>query len=150
MPPLTDTVAMILKFVRMVTDVRRVGKRDRQIDDIGIRLRALLDEQTAQGLRVAGFGAPAKLTTMMHRFGLTAEHIEFVVDDSPWKQGLYTPGLRIPVYPVEAIAERKPDILPDILVVFAWNFAEPIIAKHREFAEAGERFVVPLPEPVLV
>ena len=70
------------------------------------------------------------------------EIIEFIVDDSPLKQGLYTPGFHIPVLPVSAAYDRR----PDYLLVLAWNFAEPIMAKHKSFSEAGGRFIVPLPE----
>lgn len=119
---------------------------DRQIDDIGTKLRALLDAELGCGRKVAGFGAPAKLTTLMYRFALGPEHIDYIVDDSPWKQGLYTPGRHIEVVSAAALAERK----PDVLVIFAWNFADAIIAKQQAFAAAGGRFIVPLPEPVLI
>ena len=35
---------------------------------------------------------------------------------------------------------------PDYFVILAWNFAEPIMAKHTAFAENGGKFIIPLPE----
>jgi SAM-dependent methyltransferase len=87
-----------------------------------------------------GYGAPAKLTTLCHELGITGKHIEYVVDDSPWKQGLTTPGTRIPV--VSDIARRDP---PEAVVIFAWNFAPQIAAKLRASGYTG-RIVTPLPE----
>ena len=113
----------------------RVGRRK---EELGELLRGL----RRQGKRIAGFGAPAKATTLMYHFGLGPEVIDFVVDDSPWKQGLFTPGHHIPVLPAQAIYERR----PDYVLVLAWNFAGPIMAKHKAFAEAGGRFIVPLPD----
>jgi SAM-dependent methyltransferase len=112
-----------------------------RIDERKAQLRGVLGVRR-RGERVAGFGAPAKATTLMYHFGLGPEVLEFIVDDSPLKQGLYSPGLHIPVVPAAALVERR----PDYLVVLAWNFAEAIIAKQRAFAEAGGRFIVPLPE----
>jgi SAM-dependent methyltransferase len=112
-----------------------------RIAAIGRDLTEVLAGFKAEGKRIAGFGAPAKATTLMYQFGIGPDVIDFIVDDSPLKQGLYSPGLHIPVLPSHAIAERR----PDVLVVLAWNFAQPIMAKNAAFREAGGRFVVPLP-----
>ena len=77
----------------------------------------------------------------MHHFGIGADVIEFIVDDSPLKQGLFTPGLHVPVLPVAALYERR----PDYVVILAWNFSGPIIKNHRKFSEGGGKFIVPLP-----
>ncbi|OFZ99939.1 MAG: SAM-dependent methyltransferase [Betaproteobacteria bacterium RIFCSPLOWO2_02_67_12] len=113
----------------------------RRVDALGAELGRLLGELKAQGRRIAGFGAPAKATTLMHHFRIGPAQIEFIVDDSPLKQGLYSPGLHVPVLPPEAIIERR----PDYLLLLAWNFARPIIEKHAAFRQRGGRFIVPLP-----
>lgn len=114
----------------------------RQIDARKKELTQLLAKLKKEGKRVAGFGAPAKATTLMHHFGLSADALEFVVDDSPLKQGLLTPGLHVPVVASAELYARK----PDYVLILAWNFAEPIIAKHAKFREQGGRFIVPLPK----
>jgi SAM-dependent methyltransferase len=106
------------------------------------KLREFLAQAKAEGKRVAGFGAPAKATTLMYQFGLDSSDLEFIVDDSPLKQGLFTPGKHVPVLPSSAIRELK----PDYLVVLAWNFADHIIAKNQAFRDAGGKFVVPIPD----
>jgi len=95
-----------------------------------------------QGRRIAGFGAPAKATTLLHQFELTGDDLAYIVDDSPWKQGLFSPGLNIPIVAVEHLEEEP----VDDLLLLAWNFAEPIIANNRAFLTAGKRFIVPLPK----
>ena len=106
------------------------------------RLVELLRTLRAQGKRIAGFGAPAKATTLLYHFGIERDMLEFIVDDSPLKQGLYSPGSHIPVVSSQELYRRR----PDCVVVLAWNFADSIIAKHRAFLDAGGRFIVPLPE----
>jgi len=113
-----------------------------RITERGRELRANLDAAKARGETVVGFGAPAKLTTLMYEFGLQARDFAFIVDDSPWKQGLLTPGLHIPVVASSALLDKK----PERCVIFAWNFADAIIAKQAAYLRGGGRFIVPLPE----
>ena len=112
-----------------------------RIDKLGQDLKALTAGIKAEGKTIAGFGAPAKATTLMHHFGLGPETVDFIVDDSPLKQGLYTPGHHIPVLHPDALYQRN----PDYVIVLAWNFAQPIMDKHQGFQERGGRFIVPLP-----
>ena len=112
-----------------------------RINDTGEKLRTMLQELKSENRKIAGFGAPAKATTLMYHFGINSDLIDFVVDDSPLKQGLYTPGMHIPVVPASRIPEEK----PDYLLLLAWNFADAIIGKHAEFRENGGKFIVPLP-----
>lgn len=113
-----------------------------KIDLVRAALVGLLRRLKAEGKRIAGFGAPAKATTLMYHFGLDADQIEFIVDDSPLKQGLYTPGMHIPVLPSSELIVRQ----PDYTVILAWNFAEAIVAQNHEYLHAGGRFIVPLPD----
>lgn len=117
-----------------------------RINALGQELGALLKDLKGQGKSIAGFGAPAKATTLMYHFGIGPQLVDFIVDDSPLKQGLFTPGMHIPVLSAQAIAERK----PDYLVILAWNFAKPIIEKNAAFRERGGRFIVPVPKVEVV
>jgi SAM-dependent methyltransferase len=114
---------------------QRIGER-------GAALRARLAAIRGRGERVAGFGAPAKLTTLMHEFALDRGSIDFIVDDSTWKQGRYTPGTHIPIVPSSELDARR----PGFCVVFAWNFADSIVGKHAAYVRDGGHFIVPLPE----
>ena len=114
----------------------------RKISEIKNNLTKLLKEIKGNGKTIAGFGAPAKATTLMYQFGIDSKTIDFIVDDNPLKQGKFTPGLKIPVLPSTSIKEKK----PDYLLILAWNFAEPIIKNHSYFFNQNGRFIVPLPE----
>lgn len=112
------------------------------IDGLGRQLKNLIEGIRAEGKTIAGFGAPAKAATLMYHFGIGAEDIGFIVDDSPLKQGLYSPGLHIPVVASEAIYECR----PDFVLILAWNFAQAIMDKHSAFLDGGGHFIVPLPD----
>ncbi len=114
----------------------------KKINEIKKELGFLLRRLRGEGKTIAGFGAPAKATTLMHHFELGPDIVDFIVDDSPLKQGLFSPGFHIPILPSQAIYEQK----PDYLLILAWNFAEPIMKKHQAFSKAGGRFITPLPQ----
>lgn len=114
----------------------------KRINALGEELGALLNGLKQQGKSIAGFGAPAKATTLMYHFGIGPQLVDFIVDDSPLKQGLFTPGMHIPVLSAQAIEDRN----PDYLVILAWNFAKPIIEKNASFRDRGGRFIVPVPK----
>jgi SAM-dependent methyltransferase len=114
----------------------------KNIEAVGEALGRRLRELKSKGKKIAAFGAPAKATTLMHHFKIGPEFVDFIVDDSPLKQGLYSPGYHIPVVSSEAIAREK----PDYLVILAWNFADFIVKKHPKFLEEGGHFIVPLPQ----
>ena len=128
-----DRVATYLNMAERIARLRR-------------DLTSLLGKLKSQGKSIAGFGAPAKATTLMYHFGLGPEVIDFIVDDSPMKQGMFTPGLHVPVLSPVVLDDRR----PDYLVILAWNFAEPIIANHRDFLNKGGRFILPLPKVELI
>ena len=112
-----------------------------KIEELRSKLVSKLLEIQNSGKTVAAFGAPAKATTLMYHFGLDKNTIKFIVDDSPLKQGLFTPGKHVPVFSSKAIEELK----PDYLVILAWNFADSIIQKNKEYMERGGTFIVPIP-----
>jgi SAM-dependent methyltransferase len=118
----------------------------KRIDNIGKKLKELLKELRSQGKSISAFGAPAKATTLMYHFGINNDLIDYVIDDSPLKQGLYTPGLHIPV--VDSSCLKKD--APDYLLILAWNFADPIIKKHTDFQDNGGKFIVPLPKVEII
>ena len=111
------------------------------LDGLRSRLLVLLAQSRAAGRKIAGYGASATTTTLLHHFEL-APYVEFLVDDNAGRQGLFSPGLHLPVVAPEQLYERK---VNDVLVM-AWRYYQPIVAAHRRFTDAGGRFILPLPE----
>jgi SAM-dependent methyltransferase len=139
----SDRLAVLLKVEHQLglfsPDVYARFKE--RISELGRQLRDRVTEIRASGQRIAGYGAPAKLTTLMYEFGLDQDSVDFIIDDSTWKQGRYTPGTHIPVLSSAALLQRQ----PGWCVVFAWNFADSIVNKNTDYTKAGGRFIVPLP-----
>jgi SAM-dependent methyltransferase len=114
----------------------------------GERVRALKREVLGflvsareEGKTVAGYGAAAKGVTLVNYCGIRKDLVDYVVDRSEHKQGLYMPGSRIPVRPPEHVSETK----PDYLLILAWNLKDEIMAQMSHVREHGTRFVTPVP-----
>ena len=71
-------------------------------------LRELLADLKAQGKRIAAYGASAKGSTLLNYFGIGRETLDFVVDRSTVKQGRYTPGTHLPIFPPEHLLADSP------------------------------------------
>lgn len=110
------------------------------------QLLQLLQALRKDGKSVAGYGAPAKGSTLLCYCGIGPELLSFTVDRSPLKVGLFTPGMHIPVEPVERIFADQ----PDYVLILAWNFAPEIMEFLRPYKENGGRFILPIPEPTLI
>jgi SAM-dependent methyltransferase len=102
----------------------------------------LLDHAIAEGKTVAAYGASTTTTTLLYHFELE-KRVSFIVDDNPLKQGRFSPGAHIPVLPSSELGAKR----PDIVVILAWIYAEPILKRNQAYLEAGGQFLVPLPEP---
>jgi len=106
---------------------------------------ATLDKAIADGKTIAAYGASTTTTTLLYHFELESR-IKFIVDDNALKQGRFSPGAHIPVLPSTELLTKK----PDIVVILAWIYAEPILKRNQAYIDAGGCFLLPLPEPKTV
>lgn len=106
---------------------------------------AYLDKALAAGKVVAAYGASTTTTTLLYHFELEGR-IQFVVDDNSLKHGRFSPGAHLPVLPSSELAGKR----PDVVVILAWIYAEPILKRNQAYIDAGGTFLVPLPEPRIV
>jgi SAM-dependent methyltransferase len=109
-------------------------------------LRAMLHEMKRRGLTIIGYAASAKGTTLLNYCGIGAETLDYIVDRSTVKQGLYAPGTHLRIEPPERIAETN----PDYALLLAWNHAETILEHEVEYRKRGGQFIVPVPTPRVV
>ncbi len=100
-----------------------------------------LSDCAANGKSVAGYGAPAKATTLLNYCGVGTDLLAYTVDKNPHKQGKLIPGVRVPIFAPERIFETR----PDYVVIFPWNIKGEIAIELAGIAQWGGKFVVPIP-----
>lgn len=104
-------------------------------------LLSFLIECKEKGAKICGYGAPGKGNTLLNYCGIGTDFLDFTVDRNPYKHGRYTPGMHIPIYPVSAID----DVRPDYLLILPWNLRSEIVRQMRHVSSWGCKMVVPIP-----
>ena len=104
-------------------------------------LLELLNRLKDRGKRVVGYGATSKSTTVTNYCKIGPEHIEFISDTTPIKQGRFTPGMHIPVRPYEEFTKN----FPEYALLFAWNHAQEIFEKEVKFKYAKGKWISYVP-----
>jgi len=79
---------------------------------------------------------------LLNYCGIGTDFLNFTVDRNPYKHGRFTPGMHIPIHPVAAIDETR----PDYLLILPWNLRQEIVAQLRYTAEWGCKLIIPIPE----
>ena len=64
---------------------------------------------------------------MLNYRKIRTDILDYVVDNTPLKQGLYTPGMHIPVVPPDRILRD----VPDYALLLAWNYLDEILKRNR-------------------
>ena len=119
---------LISKWQKMITfNMHKFGKS--------------VKKHVADGKKVAGYGVPTKATLLMALSNLNNQDISFMVEDNHLKVNKFMPGTSIPIYEVNELQIKK----PDVIIIFAWNFCEDIIAKLKLQVDWPVTFLVPLP-----
>lgn len=101
----------------------------------------LIDAKRA-GKTIVGYGAPAKGNTLLNFCGIRTDFIDFTVDISPYKQGMFLPGTRIPIFAPDKIFEAK----PDYVLILPWNLRDEVASKMSDISMWGGKFVIPIPQ----
>jgi SAM-dependent methyltransferase len=109
-------------------------------------LKTLLASIKKEGNKIAAYGAAAKGTVLLNYCGIGTDVLDFVVDLSPYKQGRFIPGVRIPIYSPARLLEA----MPEYTLILAWNIADEVLKQQTEYRHRGGKFIIPLPQPKVI
>jgi len=99
-------------------------------------LSTFIDSCVAEGKTVVGYGAAAKGMTVLNAGNI---QLKYIVDDTLIKQGLYTPGMNIPIVANSVLQNELGDV---VVIPLAWNFYSEIKAKVKNIrTNANDTFV---------
>ena len=110
-----------------------------------MEIQEMLRTIKKKGKRIVGIGAPAKGNTLLNYCNITPDIMDFIVEKSDLKIGLYAPGIHIKVVEENFLFEEQ----PEYAFLLAWNIADEIIPKLKKMGYKG-KFIVPIPKPHIV
>jgi len=113
-----------------------------QVKETKRKLLEFLINAKRNGKKIAAYGAAAKGNTLLNYCAIRTDFLDYTVDRSPYKQGMFLPGTRIPVYSPDQIKRTQ----PDYLLILPWNLKDEIIQQNAYIRDWGGQFVVPIPE----
>ena len=105
-------------------------------------LRTLLQKLKMKGKTIVGVGAPAKGVILLNYCRIDGDIIDYLVDSTPLKQHRFLPGVHIPVFSEEKLAEEK----IDYFIILAHNFQDEIIQKLSPYRDRGAKIILPFPK----
>jgi hypothetical protein len=138
-PGVSDAVKALLTEEETTLTEQRMKEFSTTVDEYLSLFRTKLEEYKKEGVYVAGYGAPARVSTICNYGKIGPDLIEFIVDDSPLKQNRYSPGTHIPIKPkahLDGLAKK-----PDLLVVFAYEYFDDIKKK----TDGAFRYMIAIP-----
>ena len=124
-----------------MTALATYEKFSENVRDTKRKLLDFLIRAKRDGKTVVGYGAPAKGNTLLNYCGIRTDFLDYTVDRSPHKQGLFLPGTRIPVHAPDRIRQTQ----PNYILILPWNIKDEIIEQMSHVREWGGKFVVPIP-----
>lgn len=140
-----ENVDVIRERERWLNDARSYAGVQGRVERIRTRLLDDLEIRFNQsGHTLAGYGAPAKATTLLNFCGISSYWLDHVVDSTPAKQGRYIPGTGIPIRSDENAAQ--PGDIVDAYLLLAWNYAPQIMRAHSSY---DGNWIIPIPAPVV-
>lgn len=134
-----NTIKSFLNLEKTLTEEYYVkwGKRTTEkIQDF----KDFVDKLIDQGNTVACFGAAAKGCVFLNTCGLDYNSIQFIVDDTSFKQGKFVPGTGIQVVDRNALKHTK----IDYMIILAHNFKDYIIESLK--GQYDGKFVTMFPD----
>jgi SAM-dependent methyltransferase len=117
-----------------------------RVEETKWRLLEFMIARRREGSRIAGYGAPGKGNTLLNYCGIRQDFLDYPVDRSPYKQGKFTPGTRIPILHPDRIAETR----PDYIFILPWNLKDEIMEEMAFVRDWGGRFMVRTPEMAIL
>src|SRR3989449_7435669 len=141
-PKKSKTIDRVFRDEKKGANFRALEQFSGRVREFKEKLNQLLQGLKRDGKRIVGYGAPAKATILLNYCSIDRSILDFVIDTTPFKQGKFIPGVRIPIVHPDEFRNAA----PDYALLLAWNFKNEILSKEQEYLKSGGKFIVPFPE----
>ena len=130
-----------------INELETYRKFSNDVEQLKTSLIKELEKLKKENKIIFGYGSPAKGNVLLNYCNIDTKFLDFIIDTTPLKQGLYTPGTHIPVKSNRDIKEKESI---QIAFLLAWNYQKEILEKENKFRNNGGKFLIPIPSPRIV
>ena len=100
------------------------------------------------GVKLFGYGAPAKVVTFLAALDLENLPIAGIIDDNEHKQGKFLPGSGIRIISTQEMQkelELDPSIIELVCLIFPWNLGPEVSTKLKSWMPSGSSIITFFP-----
>ena len=142
--PISDSVKNLLKEEEKVglsnpETYKKVGPK---VENYKKEIRKIIEQEKSKNGKLVGLGAPARGVVIMNYCKIDNNDMEYIIDDTPLKQGKVAPGVHIPVKPMEVLKNEKQR---KTFLLLSWNYKESFVNRLKEILPSF-RVIVPFPK----
>ncbi len=143
-----DSVATIInsEIENGLNDIETYNEFEYRVQELKCELLSCLIGIKREGKKIVAYGAPAKGNTLLNYCGIGNDFLDYTVDLSPHKQGLYLPGSRLEILSPDVLYRDK----PDYILLLPWNLKAEIVDQHKSVRDWGGKFIVPIPNVEII
>jgi methylation protein EvaC len=95
---------------------------------------------------IIGYGATAKVNTVLNFCKIKNETLDYFLDTTPNKTGKFMPGSHLYIQKYNKSSTNK----IDYIFLGAWNFKKEIFKKEKKYIKRGGKFITHVPIPKIV
>jgi hypothetical protein len=103
-------------------------------------MQSLINEKVKKG-KLIGLGAPARGVVIMNYCAIGPEHLDYIIDDTPLKQGKLSPGTHVPVKSWDSLERGS----THTFLLLSWNYKEHLLNQLKNRECKGE-VIIPFPK----
>ena len=110
------------------------------------KLMEIFSKLKKRNKTIIGYGATAKVNTVLNFCKIKNEMIDYFLDTTPNKVGKFMPGSHLYIQKYNKSSTNK----IDYIFLGAWNFKKEIFKKEKKYIKRGGKFITHVPIPKII
>jgi methylation protein EvaC len=123
--------------IKNLDNIESCREFKKSCEESKIKIKSKLIDLKNKNLKICGYGATSKSTTILNYCNIGPELIDCIYDTTKDKINKFSPGMHIPIIDMNNLKKNY----PDVLYLFAWNHKNEIFRKEKKFLKKGGKWI---------
>ena len=128
-----------------INTLNKWKKFSKKVQNHSNQFRKEVEKMNLKYGKIVAYGASARSSTILNFAGLGEDQLEFIVDNNPLKNNLYTPGTKIKIINSKRFIKKIKSF--KVILLLAWNFKNEILKELKKNRFVG-KVILPLPRKI--